>query len=114
MNIDAAALSQSIDEAAGKVADPAVARRTPVHIAEAPFYAIPLVAGVSFTMGGIAINGDGEVLDSKGNIIQGLFAAGGAAGGLHGGPNAGYAGGLLESAVFGMLAGTAASANCAE
>jgi hypothetical protein len=26
-------------------------------------------------------------------------------GGLHGGPRAGYAGGLLEAAVFGLIAG---------
>jgi succinate dehydrogenase/fumarate reductase flavoprotein subunit len=70
-----------------------------------PFHALPVVAGVTFTLGGLRIDGQARVLDRDGAPIDGLFAAGGTAGGLHGGPRAGYAGGLLEAAVFGLIAG---------
>jgi fumarate reductase flavoprotein subunit len=70
-----------------------------------PFRAIPLVAGVTFTLGGLRVDGHARVLDGTGTPIAGLYAAGGTMGGLHGGPRVGYAGGLLEAAVFGLLAG---------
>jgi fumarate reductase flavoprotein subunit len=53
----------------------------------------------------LRVDGHARVLDDRGEPIEGLYAAGGTMGGLHGGPNAGYAGGLLEAAVFGLLAG---------
>ena len=86
---------------------------TPVHtgkpaLSRPPFYAIPLVAGVTFTMGGLLVDGSARVLDADEKPIPGLMAAGGTMGGLHGGPRAGYAGGLLEAAVFGLLAGESA------
>jgi fumarate reductase flavoprotein subunit len=37
--------------------------------------------------------------------IAGLYAAGACTGGLEGGGNAGYSGGLTKSSVFGMIAG---------
>ena len=37
--------------------------------------------------------------------IAGLYAAGACTGGLEGGGNAGYSGGLTKSSVFGMVAG---------
>jgi aldehyde dehydrogenase (NAD+) len=63
------------------------------------------VAGVTFTLGGLRVDGRARVLDTGGAVIPGLYAAGGTMGGLHGGPRAGYVGGLLEAAVFGLLAG---------
>lgn len=105
IGVDPAALTRSVDEVCGRT-EGDVARRSPADIAAAPYHAIPLVAGVSFTMGGIAIDGQGCVLDRRSARIEGLYAAGGAAGG----PNAGYGGGLLEAAVFGLLAGTSAAA----
>ncbi|HJN85615.1 MAG: FAD-dependent oxidoreductase [Dehalococcoidia bacterium] len=42
-----------------------------------PFYALgPAKGGVSITDGGLAVNSRMEVLDSMGNVIPGLFAAG--------------------------------------
>ncbi|HET6875618.1 MAG TPA: FAD-binding protein, partial [Acidimicrobiales bacterium] len=70
-----------------------------------PFHAVPVVAGLTFTMGGLAVDGSARVLDASGTPVPGLYAAGGTMGGLHGGPDAGYAGGLLEAAVFGLIAG---------
>ena len=71
----------------------------------APFRAIRLAAGITYTMGGIAIDGSSRVLDRSGHPIEGLFAAGATTGGLEGGATVGYVGGLVKSAVSGFLAG---------
>ena len=86
--------------AALKPADCAAAHQDP------PFYAIPLCAGITYTMGGIAIDGQCRVLRFDGSgIIEGLYAVGSASAGLEGGPVAGYAGGLAKALVFGLRAG---------
>jgi fumarate reductase flavoprotein subunit len=70
-----------------------------------PFYGLKVVPGVTFTMGGILVNGRCEVLDVKEKTIQGLYAAGDAIGGLMGGYRGGYTGGLMQAVVTGILAG---------
>jgi len=70
----------------------------------APFYAIRLCAGISYTMGGIAIDAGARVLGTDGLAIPGLYAAGSCTGGLEGGPIAGYVGGLLKALVLGLRA----------
>jgi fumarate reductase flavoprotein subunit len=77
----------------------------PVPLLRPPFRALPLIAGVYFTMGGPLVNGRAQVLDSAERPIEGLFAAGGTMGGLMGGPQAGYAGGWAEASTFGLIAG---------
>ena len=42
-------------------------------------------------MGGLKINADAEVLDTQGNVIPGLYAAGETTGGVHGGNRIGGA-----------------------
>ena len=37
------------------------------------------------TMGGLSVDTDRHVLDAKGNVIEGLYAAGEVTGGIHGG-----------------------------
>ena len=76
-----------------------------VSLDQPPYHALPIVAGISFTFGGLKIDGGARVLDTADAPIDGLYAAGGTAAGLHGGPDVGYAGGLLEAAVFGLIAG---------
>jgi succinate dehydrogenase/fumarate reductase flavoprotein subunit len=76
----------------------------PTPIAEPPYFAIPICAGITNTMGGIAIDGDARVLRADGSPIAGLYAAGGATGGLEGGGAAGYVGGLVKACVFGLRA----------
>ncbi len=78
-------------------------RHKPFPIAKAPFYAIPICSGITNTMGGISIDGHGQVLRPDGSAIRGLFAAGATIGGLEGGENVGYVGGLIK-AVFGLRA----------
>jgi fumarate reductase flavoprotein subunit len=69
----------------------------PIRVA--PFYALPICAAITNTMGGIAVDGDGAVLDESGKRIPGLYAAGSTVGGLDGGPNAGYVGGLIKATI---------------
>ena len=74
-------------------------------IAQAPFLAVPVCAGVTYTMGGIATDAQARVLSQDGRPIAGLFAAGATTGGLVGGSCSGYSGGLSKSSVFGLIAG---------
>jgi fumarate reductase flavoprotein subunit len=76
----------------------------PRPIATPPFYAIPVIAGITFTMGGLAVNKSAQVLDEKDRPIPGLYAAGGAMGGLQGGPRLGVAGGWSEATSFALIA----------
>lgn len=109
-------LERTVDDynsalAAGKGAELEVPRNgDPAPLAQGPFYAVPLIAGVYFTMGGPLVNGQAQVLDEDEEVIPGLFAAGGTMGGLMGGPDAGYAGGWAEASTFGLLAGENAMA----
>lgn len=80
-------------------------------IAGARLMGVPVCAGITYTMGGIAIDGDARVLDRAGAPIAGLFAAGSTTGGLEGGAHAAYTGGLSKALVFGLLAAEAAAAD---
>lgn len=73
-------------------------------LSEGPFYAIEIAPGIHHTMGGVKINTNTEVLDTNGEVIPGLFAAGEVTGGLHGdnriGGNA-----VADIVIFGRQAG---------
>ncbi len=73
-------------------------------ISQGPFYALRLVGGITFTMDGIATDDVGRVLNEQNTAIPGLYAAGCTTGGLEGGPNAGYVGGLAKSAAMALRA----------
>lgn len=68
------------------------------------YYAIQVIPGVHYCMGGILIDDKARAIDSKGQIIKGLYASGEATGGIHGlnrlGGNS-----LLDAVVFGRIAG---------
>ena len=81
----------------------------PGPIETAPFFAIPICAGITNTMGGIAIDGHARVRRIDGSVIDGLYAAGGCTGGLEGGGALGYVGGLIKACVFGLRAAEAAA-----
>jgi len=74
-------------------------RFKPWPIEAPPFYAIPVCAGITYTMGGIRIDADARVLRPDGSAIDGLYAAGSTIGGLNGGPNSGYVGGLINATI---------------
>jgi fumarate reductase flavoprotein subunit len=69
-----------------------------------PFYAIPIVPGITYTLGGIAIDGDSRALREDATPIPGLYAAGSTTGGLEGGERIGYVGGLVKATVTGLRA----------
>jgi fumarate reductase flavoprotein subunit len=86
----------------GSLAVPRTGKPKPLR---APFHGLKVVSGITFTMGGVLIDGRGEVLDAAENPIRGLYAAGDAIGGLMGGYRGGYTGGLMQAVVTGILAG---------
>jgi len=79
-----------------------------IRIDQPPFYAGARIPTVHHTMGGIEINTETQVLNTNGQIIPGLFAAGEATGGVHGtnrlGGNA-----LADIHTFGRIAGANAA-----
>ena len=76
----------------------------------APFCGLKVVPGITFTMGGVSVNGRCEVLDKNEKAIPGLYASGDSIGGLMGGYRGGYTGGLMQAIVTGILAGENAAA----
>lgn len=77
----------------------------------APFYATPRKPAIHHTMGGLAIDEYGHVLDKAGQVIAGLYSAGENAGGLHAGNRLG-GNSLADIFTFGRLAAdTAAQEN---
>ena len=71
----------------------------------APFYGLKVVPGITFTMGGVLVNGHCEALNCDEKPITGLYAVGDTIGGLMGGYRGGYTGGLMQAIVTGILAG---------
>ena len=69
-----------------------------------PWVATPRTACVHHTMGGVAIDTEGHVLDEAGNIIPGLVAAGEVTGDIHGANRLG-GNAVVDTVVFGKLAG---------
>ena len=84
-------------------------RYTPVPIEIPPFHAIPLAAGITVTMGGIAVDGAARVLRPDDTPIPGLYAAGSTVGGVEGGPEAAYIGGLIKAFLLGLVAAETAA-----
>lgn len=68
-----------------------------------PFYGAITKPSSHYTMGGVAINENAQVLDKDGKAIEGLYAAGEVVGGLYG---AGRVAGnnTLDDIVFGKIA----------
>ena len=86
-----------------------LAEAWPIKVA--PFYAMPICAAITNTMGGIVVDGDARVLDKNDRAIPGLYAAGSTVGGLDGGPHAGYVGGLIKATIGLRAAETIAGKN---
>lgn len=80
------------------------AKAKPMPIEKPPYHAIPVAAGITYTMGGIVIDGEARVLRPDGSAIEGLYAAGSTTGGLEGGPPVGYLGGLAKAGTQGLIA----------
>lgn len=74
-----------------------------------PFYAAGRVPTVHHTMGGVRINQYAQVIDENGKVIPHLYAAGEVTGGIHGANRLG-GNALLDTVVFGRIAGESAAA----
>ena len=75
----------------------------------APFYAVKVTAGIHHTMGGLKIDPETHVINTDGEIIAGLFAAGEVTGGVHGANRLG-GNAVADFVVFGRIAGAQAAA----
>ncbi len=114
MGVPADALEQTVAEfnEAVKAGKPDEFGRTTWEntIEVGPFYAPSFSPAVHHTMGGLEINGNGEVIDTHGQVIAGFYAAGEVTGGIHGtnrvGGNA-----VPDALCFGKIAGANAAAN---
>lgn len=69
----------------------------------APFYATPRKPAIHHTMGGLKIDTDAHVIDQRGDVIKGLYAAGEVAGGIHAGNRLG-GNSLADIFTFGRIA----------
>lgn len=112
MGVDAAAFAETMEKWNGYVEaknDPDFGRTSFANpLNTAPYYAVKVTAGVHHTMGGLKINANTEVLNEKGEVIPGLFAAGEVTGGVHGANRLG-GNAVADFTVFGRTAGAAAS-----
>ena len=71
---------------------------------EGTLYGYKFGVGAHYFMGGILINENTQVLDTEGNVIEGLYAAGEVTGGFHGSQRVDGSG-TGDAIVFGRLAG---------
>ncbi|MEE8856594.1 MAG: flavocytochrome c [Lactobacillus sp.] len=109
IGVDAAGLEATVaawNGAVEKHDDQAFGRTTGMDrgVTDAPFFAIHIHPAIHYTMGGIHITPETEVLDTNGHEIPGLYAAGEVSGGLHGNNRIG-GNSIAETVVFGRQAG---------
>lgn len=109
IGVDAAGLEATVaawNGAVEKHDDQAFGRTTGMDrgVTDAPFFAIHVHPAIHYTMGGIHITPETEVLDTNGHEIPGLYAAGEVSGGLHGNNRIG-GNSIAETVVFGRQAG---------
>ena len=109
MNVSSEELKVTLDtwnKAVTNKDDQAFGRTTGIEndLASTPFYAIKIAPGIHYTMGGVKINTNTEVLNEDGQPISGLFAAGEVTGALHGENRIG-GNSVSEIIIFGRQAG---------
>ena len=110
MGLSAGNLAKTVDQYnravqssnASSLALPRTGKPKPLR---APYYGLKVVPGITFTMGGVLVNGRCEALNLDEQPIRGLYSAGDTIGGLMGGYRGGYTGGLMQAVVTGILAG---------
>ena len=113
LGIDAAAIKATIDDyntCADAGADSFGRTNFGCKLENGPYVATPRQASIHHTMGGLKIDADTHVINTDGEIIDGLYAAGEVIGGLHGANRLG-GNAVTDVIVFGRLAGENAAAN---
>lgn len=73
------------------------------QIGGGPYFMFSSVVSVHHTMGGLQIDTDARVIDTDGQPISGLYAAGEVTGGIHGGNRLGSVA-VPDTAIFGRIA----------
>ncbi|MCD7884324.1 MAG: flavocytochrome c [Lachnospiraceae bacterium] len=116
LGLDADALQATIDQwnadcEAG--ADSQFGRESNLNKIEGTLYGYNFGVGAHYFMGGILINEYTQVVDTNGDAIEGLYAAGEVTGGFHGSYRVDGSG-TADAFVFGRLAGKYAAANAME
>ncbi len=79
-------------------------RGTLTAFTDGPYYIMKSKPAIHHTMGGVKINTDANVIDTNGNVIKGLFAAGEVTGDIHGTNRLG-SDAIADITVFGRIAG---------
>ena len=80
----------------------------PLEMNDTTFHVAIVTTVVHYTMGGLAINAESQVVNDRGIPVVGLYAAGEVAGGIHGRNRLG-GNSLLDCVVFGRVAGDSVS-----
>lgn len=89
--------------------DPEFGRTTSmVPMNEGPWFILKGVVSVHHTMGGVMIDTDAHVINTEGDIIEGLYAAGEVTGSVHGNNRVGTCA-ITDITVFGRIAGANAA-----
>ncbi len=83
--------------------------KSEVELTTGPWYACKKVPTVHHTMGGLEIDTSARVLNEKGKVIKGLYAAGEVTGGIHGSNRLG-GNAIADCMTFGRTAGVNAAA----
>lgn len=109
LKMDPAVLSQTVadwNQAVKDQNDEQFGRTTGMErdISKPGFFAIHIAPAIHYTMGGLHIDSKTHVLDGNGDVIEGLYAAGEVAGGLHGNNRVG-GNSIAETIIFGRQAG---------
>ncbi|HMA96790.1 MAG TPA: flavocytochrome c [Polyangiaceae bacterium] len=89
--------------------DPTFGRVIPRTVERSKFYAIEIAPGIHYTMGGLKIDSQTQVISTSGTPIPGFFAAGEVTGGVHGADRLG-GNSISETITFGRIAGANAAA----
>ena len=108
LGIDPAVLAKTLadwNECVKNQNDPEFGRTTGMEadLTTAPYYAIKIAPGIHHTMGGVKIDTSAHVINTEGQIIPGLYAAGEVTGGVHGGNRLG-GNAVADIVIFGRIA----------
>ena len=97
------------NKAVADKSDPAFKRPDLPRLIKTPgFYAIEIIPGIHYTMGGLKINTKAQVIAKDGKPIAGLYAAGEGTGGTHGANRLG-GNSIAQTIVFGRIVGEEAA-----
>ena len=112
LEIDPATLAKTLEDWNGYVKnqrEPDFGRTTGMDadLTTPPYYAIKIAPGIHHTMGGVKINTAAQVINTEGQPIPGLFAAGEVTGGVHGGNRLG-GNAVADIVIFGRIAAESA------